>query len=60
LVQTVLSPAIGGILDHFGFTPVCMMMALLPILGLAILEVCLRGERAISFEPLLIPVSPAP
>jgi len=36
------SPAIGAALDRYGYTAVCLMMPWLPMLGLAILTICLR------------------
>jgi MFS transporter, ACS family, hexuronate transporter len=38
LMQTVLSPFIGWMVDHVGFTPVCVGMAALPLAGVAILR----------------------
>jgi ACS family hexuronate transporter-like MFS transporter len=53
LLQALLSPAIGSMVDNYGFKPVCIMMAVLPILGLATLEVCLRGEQSMPLTPVL-------
>jgi ACS family hexuronate transporter-like MFS transporter len=33
LLQTGISPVIGALVDHFGFTPVCWMVALPPLGG---------------------------
>jgi len=44
LSQTATSPAIGAMVDHFGFTPVCVLMPMLPLAGLATLRICL-GRR---------------
>jgi ACS family hexuronate transporter-like MFS transporter len=33
LLQTGISPVIGSIVDHFGFAPVCWMIALPPLFG---------------------------
>jgi ACS family hexuronate transporter-like MFS transporter len=41
-VQMFASPAIGAALDRYGYTAVCLMMPWLPMLGLAILTICLR------------------
>lgn len=38
LMQTVLSPLIGRMVDRAGFTPVCLVMAVLPLAGVAILR----------------------
>jgi ACS family hexuronate transporter-like MFS transporter len=46
LMQTVLSPLIGSMVDHFGFAPVCVGMAALPLAGVAILRVSTLGETA--------------
>jgi ACS family hexuronate transporter-like MFS transporter len=39
LMQTVLSPLIGSMVDHLGFAPVCVGMAALPLAGVGILRV---------------------
>lgn len=38
IMQTVLSPAIGMVVDHFGFNTVCYGMAALPLFGVWILS----------------------
>lgn len=38
LMQTLLSPAIGWVVDHFGFNAVCLGMAGLPLVGVWILS----------------------
>ena len=38
LMQTVLSPSIGWMVDHFGFAPVCVAMAAMPLAGVAVLR----------------------
>jgi MFS transporter, ACS family, hexuronate transporter len=45
LLQTGISPAIGSIVDHFGFAPVCWMIALPPLAGWLLLRRTLL-ERA--------------
>jgi predicted MFS family arabinose efflux permease len=42
LLQTVISPVIGSLVDHFGFTPVCWLVALPPMAGWMLLRTC-RG-----------------
>jgi ACS family hexuronate transporter-like MFS transporter len=42
LMQTFLSPAIGTVVDHFGFTAVCLGMAGLPLIGVGVLRVATR------------------
>ena len=37
LMQTVISPAIGYVVDRQGFAPVCMAVAMLPLLGVGLL-----------------------
>ncbi len=44
LMQTVLSPAIGGLIDSYGFGAVCALVAPLPLCGWAILQ--WTGSRA--------------
>jgi hypothetical protein len=46
LLQTPVTPAVGGMVDRYGFTPVCLIMAVMPILGLLVLEFCLRGHKS--------------
>lgn len=38
LMQTFLSPAIGFVVDHAGFTTVCFSMAALPLIGVWIIQ----------------------
>jgi ACS family hexuronate transporter-like MFS transporter len=38
LLQTGISPLIGGLVDHFGFTPVCWIVALPPLGGWLLLR----------------------
>jgi MFS transporter, ACS family, hexuronate transporter len=40
--QVLVSPAIGAVVDHLGFTVLCVGTPALPLLGLAVLEVSLR------------------
>jgi ACS family hexuronate transporter-like MFS transporter len=40
LLQTVISPVIGSLVDHFGFTPVCWLVALPPFGGWLLLRSC--------------------
>jgi len=37
LMQTVISPAIGYVVDRQGFAPVCLAVAMLPLLGVGLL-----------------------
>jgi ACS family hexuronate transporter-like MFS transporter len=37
LMQTVISPAIGYVVDRQGFAPVCIALAMLPLLGVGVL-----------------------
>jgi len=38
LMQTVISPLIGYLVDHFGFAPVCWLVALPPLAGWLLLR----------------------
>lgn len=38
LLQTVISPVIGYLVDHYGFTPACWLVALPPIAGWLLLR----------------------
>jgi len=42
LMQTVLSPLIGAMVDHFGFPVVCVSLAVMPLAGIAILRATTR------------------
>ena len=43
LMTAAISPAVGAVVDSFGFTPVCVAMSVLPLLGIGILQ--LAGRR---------------
>src|SRR5262249_20116622 len=38
LMQTFISPLIGTVVDHVGFTPVCVGVSVLPLAGVAVLH----------------------
>ena len=38
LMQTVLSPLIGSMVDHFGFPVVCVVLSVMPLAGIGILR----------------------
>jgi hypothetical protein len=38
LLQTVISPVIGNLVDRVGFTPVCWLVALPPLAGWLLLR----------------------
>jgi MFS transporter, ACS family, hexuronate transporter len=42
LMQTVLSPLIGSMVDHFGFPIVCVVLSVMPLAGIAILRASTR------------------
>ena len=42
LMQTVLSPLIGSMVDHWGFPAVCVSLSVMPLAGIAILRVATR------------------
>jgi hypothetical protein len=44
-MQTVVSPAIGRMVDRWGFQPVCFSVSVLPLAGAAVLYLT-RGRRA--------------
>jgi hypothetical protein len=44
LLQTVISPVIGSLVDHSGFTPVCWLVALPPLGGWLLLRQCSRAD----------------
>ncbi|HTM14000.1 MAG TPA: MFS transporter [Bryobacteraceae bacterium] len=42
LMQTVLSPLIGSMVDHFGFAVVCVSLSVMPLAGIGILRASAR------------------
>jgi len=42
LMQTVISPVIGSLVDHYGFGVVCLSMSVLPLLGVGVLALTTR------------------
>ena len=58
VMQALVSPAIGAVIDRYGFAPVCAAGALLPLLGTLVLERNGRrtapaaGEPPIEIRPL--------
>ena len=46
LMTALISPAIGWVVDHFGFAPVCVAIAVLPLAGIAILHSSTWGRPA--------------
>ncbi len=44
LMQAFVSPAIGHMIDHFGFASVCYALAPLPLMGVAVLKVLCHGN----------------
>ena len=42
VMQTVTSPILGSVVDRYGFTPVCIGIALLPLIGMLFLQFALR------------------
>jgi ACS family hexuronate transporter-like MFS transporter len=48
LLQTVISPVIGSLVDHFGFTPVCWLVALPPFAGWLLLRTCNRAVADVA------------
>jgi len=43
LMQTVLSPLIGSMVDHFGFPMVCVVLSVMPLAGIGILRITTRA-----------------
>jgi ACS family hexuronate transporter-like MFS transporter len=41
-MQAFVSPAIGGVVDRFGFSAVCVALSFTPLIGVAILRLSLR------------------
>ena len=42
LMQTVLSPLIGSMVDHFGFPAVCVSLSVMPLAGITLLRAATR------------------
>jgi ACS family hexuronate transporter-like MFS transporter len=42
LMQTVLSPLIGAMVDHFGFSMVCVVLSVMPLAGIGVLRASTR------------------
>jgi len=42
LMTALISPAIGSVVDQFGFAPVCVGMAVLPLVGIGVLRFSAR------------------
>ncbi len=42
LMQTVLSPLIGSLVDHFGFSVVCISLSVMPLAGITLLRAATR------------------
>ena len=44
MMQALLSPRIGSMIDRFGFNTVCFALSALPLIGVAILEMSTRAK----------------
>lgn len=56
LMQTAISPLIGAVVDRAGFTPVCMGVAVLPLMGVWLLQSTLA--RAVPASEVPAPALP--
>jgi ACS family hexuronate transporter-like MFS transporter len=52
LLQTLVAPVTGIVVDRYGFLPVCLAACCLPIVGLLFLTFSLRGEE--TAEPVAL------
>jgi predicted MFS family arabinose efflux permease len=43
LVQTFLSPAIGAIVDHYGFASVCVLLSVLALVGVSLVRLSIKN-----------------
>lgn len=43
LMTALISPAIGTVVDQFGFAPVCAVLSVLPLAGISLLRMSVRG-----------------
>ena len=48
IMQTLVSPLIGAMVDRAGFTLVCVGISVIPLLGVGVLDWSLRGTRAVG------------
>jgi len=55
LMQTVISPVIGSLVDNYGFGVVCLSMSVLPLAGMGVLALTTR-TRAIQTAPIAAPI----
>jgi MFS transporter, ACS family, aldohexuronate transporter len=55
LMQVAVSPAVGAVVDRFGFQAVCGALAVLPLLGVYILSVTLRNGKEGNHEVYELP-----
>ena len=44
LTQTVLSPVLGGVADRYGFEALCVVIAVLPMAGAAVIHTTLKPK----------------
>ena len=51
LMQAFLSPAIGGVVDRFGFSAVCIALSFTPLIGVGILRLSIAPARNVCPEP---------
>jgi len=50
ITQVLISPAIGAVVDHVGFTLLCVVVPLLPVAGLGVLAATLRASTPIALR----------
>ena len=50
ITQVLISPAVGAVVDHFGFTLLCVVVPLLPVLGLGVLAATLRAPQPVALR----------
>jgi len=51
LVQVVLSPMIGAVIDHVGFAALSVILAALPLMGMYVLTVSLKAKNPLIPSP---------
>ena len=57
LLQVFLSPVIGAIVDHFGFSPVCVGLSVFPLIGMAVLRAAVGDRTSPKGTSRAVPVS---
>ena len=58
LMQVLLAPATGAVLDRVGFTPLCIAAPVVPLVGLILLQLSFRRRPAATAPPAGLSAEP--